>query len=221
MPIKHETAAVAAPVAILVQVTHGCKSTRISSTATFFRKRRYVRYFVVQEEEQEQQHSNYNQRLAYHSYSLEALKREDSKAIDRIAEEASATVQAGSSGRDGTSTCRPTQTGSCFAYASRSPRDDEPELKQVVLAVEELVEQVVHGLSTLAIDMLRWLRSAKANEPDVRPLGRMQNKESRQRTARLWARLLCYCIRLVAAEEQQQEPQQKQQQERGLQSVAR
>ncbi|KAF2022457.1 hypothetical protein EK21DRAFT_119747 [Setomelanomma holmii] len=92
-----------------------------------------------------------------------------------------------------------------LAYAIQSPRDDELELPQVVAAIEQLVEQAVQGLSTLAIDTLRWLRSAKANEPDVRPLGRMQNKESQQRAARLWARLLCYCIRLVATEEQQQE----------------
>jgi hypothetical protein len=75
-------------------------------------------------------------------------------------------------------------------------------LKQVVLVVEELVEQAVHGLSTLSIDTLRWLRSARPNEPDVRPLGRMQSKSSQQRAARLWARLLCYCVRLVAAEDE-------------------
>jgi hypothetical protein len=72
---------------------------------TFFRERRYVRYFVVQteeeedeeEQEQEQQQQqgeqqeserqgDYKQRLALLSSSLEALKREDSEAIDRIAE---------------------------------------------------------------------------------------------------------------------------------------
>jgi hypothetical protein len=73
---------------------------------TFFRERRYVRYFVVQtedeedEEEQEQQQQgeqqelgqqgDYNQRLALLSSRLEALKREDSEAINRMAEEASA-----------------------------------------------------------------------------------------------------------------------------------
>jgi hypothetical protein len=70
-------------------------------------------------------------------------------------------------------------------YAIRPPGDDEPELKQVVLVVEELVEQAVHRLGTLSIDTLRWLRSARPNEPDVRPLGRMQSKSSQQRAARL------------------------------------
>jgi TATA-binding protein-associated factor Taf7 len=85
---------------------------------TFFCKQRYVRYFVVQakeeedEEEQEQeqqqgkqQHSDeqqelerqgdYKQRLALLSSSLEALKREDSEAINCIAEEASAKDRTG------------------------------------------------------------------------------------------------------------------------------
>ena len=96
---------------------------------TFFRERRYVRSFVVQEEVQEQQsdkqqdddkqgdkqqsneqqsdkrqsneqqsneqQSDYKQTLAYLSSSLAALKRKDSEAIDRIAEEASAKDRTG------------------------------------------------------------------------------------------------------------------------------
>jgi hypothetical protein len=72
-----------------------------------------------------------------------------------------------------------------LSYAIRPPGDDEPELKQVVLAVEEVVEQAVRGLGTLSIDTLRWLRSAKPNEACTRPLGRMQSKASQQRAARL------------------------------------
>ncbi|KAF2022929.1 hypothetical protein EK21DRAFT_119243 [Setomelanomma holmii] len=160
-------------------------------------------------QQESEQQSNYEQRLAYLSSSLEALKSEDSEAIDRIAEETSAKDH-----------------WKLLAYAIRSPRDDEPELQQVEAVIEQLVEQAVQGLSTLAIDTLRWLRSAKATKTDVQLLGRMQNKESQQRAARLWARLLCYCIRLAAAEEQQQEEEQQQQeeeqqqQERGLQSIA-
>lgn len=71
---------------------------------TFFRERRYVRYFIMQEDAQEQQgdkqqgdaqqgdkqQSDYQQTLTYLSSSLATLKREDSEAIDRIAGEASA-----------------------------------------------------------------------------------------------------------------------------------
>jgi hypothetical protein len=59
------------------------------------------------------------------------------------------------------------------------------------------------------MDTLRWLRSARPNEADARPLSRMQNKESQQRAARLWARLLCYCLRLVAAEDKAEQQQQQ------------
>ena len=183
---------------------------------TFFRERRYVRYFVVQAQEDKQQNaseqqdaleqqqgeqqeserqSHYKQRLALLSSSLEALKHEDSEAINRMAEEASA--------KDRTGWFKRTRWDEhlqaypdwkLLSYAIRPPGDDEPELKQVVLAVEEVAEQAVRGLSTLSIDTLRWLRSPKPKEADARPLGQMQNKASQQRAARLWARLLCYCV---------------------------
>jgi FtsZ-interacting cell division protein YlmF len=199
---------------------HAARLWQPVKVQTFFRERRYVRYFVVQAEEEEdeeeqqvqeqqqgkQQESerqgDYKQRLSLLSSSLEALKREDTEAIDRMAEEASA--------KDRTGWFKRTRWDEhlqaypdwkLLSYAIRPPGDDEPELKQVVLVVEELVEQAVHRLGTLSIDTLRWLRSARPNEPDVRPLGRMQSKSSQQRAARLWARLLCYCVRLVAAED--------------------
>jgi superfamily II DNA/RNA helicase len=206
---------------------------------TFFRERRYIRYFVVQAEDEEAQEEqqqaeqqqggqqqakqqqeserqgDYKQRLALLSSSLEALKHKDNEAINCIAEETSA--------KDRTGWFKRTQWDEhlqaypdwkLLAYAIRPPGDDELALKQVMLAVEEVVEQAVCGLSTLSTDTLRWLKSAKPNEADARPLGRMQNKDSQQRAARLWARLLCYCVRLVAAEEEEdkgeeQQPQKK------------
>jgi hypothetical protein len=56
---------------------------------------------------------------------------------------------AGSSGYDGTSTCRPTPDWKLLTYAVRPPGDDEPVLKQVVLTVEKLIEQAMHGFGTL------------------------------------------------------------------------
>jgi hypothetical protein len=38
----------------------------------------------------------------------------------------------------------------------------------------------------------------------------MQDKSSQQHAARLWARLLCYCVWLVAAEDEEKEEQQRQ-----------
>jgi hypothetical protein len=167
---------------------------------------------------------DFKQRLALLSSSLEALKREDSEAIDRMAEEASAKDRASWFKRtrwDEHLQAYPDQK--LLSYAIRPPGDNEPELKQVVLVVEEVVEQAVRGLSTLSIDTLRWLRSVKLNEADTRSLGRMQSKASQQRAARLWARLLCYCVRLVTAEDKEEEggQQQKRPPLRALVDIAR
>jgi hypothetical protein len=140
------------------------------------------------------------------------LKREDSEAMNRIAEDASAKDRTGWFKRarwDEHLQAYP--DWKLLAYAIRLPGDDEPALEQVVLVVRELVKQAVRGLSTLSIETLRWLRSAKPSEADARPLGRMQNKSSQQRAARLWARLLCYCVRLVAAEEADEAEEEEQQ----------
>jgi hypothetical protein len=40
----------------------------------------------------------------------------------------------------------------------------------------------------------------------------MQNKASQQRAARLWARVLCYCVHLVTAEEEDKEAEEQQEQ---------
>ena len=96
-----------------------------------------------EQDEQEQQHSNWEQRLSYLLSGWETLKRKDGEATERIAEH-------------------------LHAYPDwRLLSCNEPELKQVALAVEELAEQAVDGLGTLSIETLRWLRSA-----DARPLGR-------------------------------------------------
>ncbi|KAF1922115.1 uncharacterized protein M421DRAFT_10834 [Didymella exigua CBS 183.55] len=87
-----------------------------------------------------------------------------------------------------------------LAYAIRMPGKEEPQLQRAVQLVEELVEDAVQGLSTLSLETLRWLRSAQAQEINVPPFSCMQNPSSQLRAARLWARLICYCLRTVAAE---------------------
>jgi hypothetical protein len=86
---------------------------------TFFRKKRYLRYFIVQEQQPEQpeqqqretgqadqqqhrqetaeqdQATSYHQRLAYLSREYDAVERNDSEAIERIAEEADAKDRTG------------------------------------------------------------------------------------------------------------------------------
>jgi hypothetical protein len=156
---------------------------------TFFRERRYVRYFIVQEQKEQgeqdapEQQQGDEQRLALLSSKWEALKRKDGKAINRIAKDALAKDRIGWFKRTRWDEHLQAYTDwKLLAYAIRLPGDDEPALRQVVLAVEE---QAVCGLGTLSVNTLRWPRSAKQNEPDVRPLSKMQNKGSQQRAARL------------------------------------
>jgi hypothetical protein len=48
----------------------------------------------------------------------------------------------------------------------------------VCSAVDMLIERCVSGLSTLAYEIRRWLRSAKRKEVDVRLMGRLENADS-------------------------------------------
>jgi hypothetical protein len=126
--------------------------------------------------------------LASLAYERSALEQEDSNAIRRIAGEVSS-LQAYPDWR-------------LLSYAICMPGADEPQLQQVVQVIEALLEEAVQGLSTLSHKTLRWLRSPRPEQSDVRPSSHMQNPSSQLRATRLLARLLCYCLRLVAAEKE-------------------
>ncbi|TKA70157.1 hypothetical protein B0A49_13150, partial [Cryomyces minteri] len=68
-----------------------------------------------------------------------------------------------------------------LAHASRPPDRDERLLQQAMKVVDLAMEKSVAGLSTLAVETRRWLRSAKREEIDVRPMARLQNPESQNR----------------------------------------
>jgi hypothetical protein len=78
------------------------------------------------------------------------------------------------------------------------PDHTEQALRQAAKAVELAVEQSVAGLSTLAQETRRWLKSASREEIDQRPLARLQNPESQRRYAGYMKRFVCYCLRVVA-----------------------
>lgn len=61
-----------------------------------------------------------------------------------------------------------------LAHAATMPTRNEPKLKQAGRLVELLVERSVAGLSTLARETRRWLRSAKREEIEQRPIARLQ-----------------------------------------------
>jgi hypothetical protein len=123
---------------------HAARLWKPVKVQTFFSERRYIRYFVVQEEEAEEE-----QQQGAQQPQCDYKRTRWEEHLQAYPD------------------------WKLLAYTVRPPGDDEPALKQVGLAVEGLVEQAVCGLDTLSIDTLRWLRSARPNEADARPLGRM------------------------------------------------
>jgi len=85
-----------------------------------------------------------------------------------------------------------------LAHVSRMPDRDECKLKLATKTVELAIEKCVAGLSTLAHETRRWLKSAQQHEIDVRPMGRLQNPESQGKYARYMQRFICYCLRVAA-----------------------
>jgi len=67
-----------------------------------------------------------------------------------------------------------------LSRACRMPRQDEGTLKDVPKKVEAMIEECVKALPTLGHVARRWLQSAKAFGPDVLPIVRLQNEDSRQ-----------------------------------------
>lgn len=83
-----------------------------------------------------------------------------------------------------------------LSRACRMPRAGRGNTKDVPKKVEALIEECVKGLPTLGHVIRRWLRSAKASEPCVRPLARLQNEYSQKRYADYMTRFVCYTLRV-------------------------
>ena len=66
-----------------------------------------------------------------------------------------------------------------------------------------MIEDCVKGLASLPQEIRRWLKSAKMEEVDPRPMGRLQNQDSQDRYANYWKRLICYSLRVAQSEQQQ------------------
>ncbi|KAL1640737.1 hypothetical protein SLS61_010232, partial [Didymella pomorum] len=89
-----------------------------------------------------------------------------------------------------------------LAHQARAPDHNKRKLKLVAQLTKGLVERSVKGLATLTQELRRWLRSAKREEPDVRPLARLQNPESQAVYASYMVRFVCFYLRVLADEEQ-------------------
>jgi hypothetical protein len=88
-----------------------------------------------------------------------------------------------------------------LTHVARLPGKDEPELKVVADSVDDLIEDCVKGLASLPREIRRWLKSAKMEEVDQHPMGRLQNQNSQDRYANYWKRLICYSLRVIHSEQ--------------------
>ncbi|KAG6042747.1 hypothetical protein E4U33_001837, partial [Claviceps sp. LM78 group G4] len=86
-----------------------------------------------------------------------------------------------------------------LAHAARLPRADEPELKLVADAVDELIEDCVKGLESAPMTARRLIRGV-GEDPHPQPLGRLDQPDTQTRYANYWKRLICYMIRVAQSE---------------------
>jgi len=174
---------------------------------TFFRTGGFQRYFVV--------HAPEENGLVEPSLTKEdeaeaaAIKREwreirekHKKMLELADEKVAKTDRTGWFNRTGWPEHLARRNLKRLAHASRLPDWDERLLQQAAKVVDLAIESSVAGLSTLALETRRWLKSAKREEIDVRPMARLQNPESQNRYAGYIKRFVCYFLRLVAADEE-------------------
>jgi len=176
---------------------------------TFFTRGGFQRYFTVhvpEEQEQETRRAELGDCEGFVAATLGAWKKtdEDYERSQEVADARTAkTDRTGWFNRTAWPEHIAKRNLTLLAHARRLPDRDEKELQRVAHAVDLLTERCVAGLSTLALETRRWLKSAKREEVDVRPMGRLQNPESQKRYARYWKQFVCYCLRIVAAEEEE------------------
>jgi hypothetical protein len=88
-----------------------------------------------------------------------------------------------------------------LGHQARLPDRNEKKLQLAAQLTEQLIENCVKSLATMPREVRRWLRSAKQEELDVRPLARLQNPESQATYASYIVRFVCYYLRIIADED--------------------
>lgn len=88
-----------------------------------------------------------------------------------------------------------------LGHQARLPDRNEPKLQLAAQLTEQLIEKCVQGLSTLQLEIRRWLRSAQQSEVDQRPLARLQNSESQATYTAYIIRFVCFYLRVLEDEE--------------------
>lgn len=174
---------------------------------TFFRTGGFQRYFVVHAPEE---NGSVNPSLTKEDEAEAAaikrewkeIREERKKALELADEKVAKTDRTGWFNRTGWPEHLAGRNLKHLARASRLPDRNERELQQATKIVDLAIERSVAGLSTLAVETRRWLRSAKREEIDVRPMARLQNPESQSRYAGYMRRFVCYCLRIAAADQE-------------------
>ncbi|KAK5200476.1 hypothetical protein LTR16_006035, partial [Cryomyces antarcticus] len=129
-------------------------------------------------------------------------KEEHDKELEKADEKVARTDRTGWFNRTGWPEHLARRDLAQLSHASRMPDREERLLHQAVRIVDLGIEKSVAGLSSLAIETRRWLKSANREGLDVRPLARLQNPESQRRYAGYWKRFICYCLRVVTTDEE-------------------
>jgi hypothetical protein len=171
---------------------------------TFFQKHALRRYFVVHASNDISQPSSTREEAGVVEAQLanwkETRKKEEERAYV-MEEEAAKTDKTGWFKRTGWLEHLAKRNRKHLAHQMRLPDRNEIKLQRAGKLVELLIERSVKGLSTLARESRRWVRSAKMSEADVRPLARLQNPESQATYASYMVKFVCYLLRILADEE--------------------
>lgn len=178
---------------------------RTVSMQAFFKERRHMRYFIVDapDDDREPDPSLREQKCKVDDLLGEWRKTEErhEKEMQVMDADAAKTDRTGWFNRTGWLQHLAKRNRVHLAHAIKLPKQNEPKLKQAARVVELLVEKSVAGLSTLARETRRWLRSARREEIDQRPIARLQNPESQARYAGYMVMFVCYFLRIIGNEE--------------------
>lgn len=165
---------------------------------TFFRSNGRQRYFIVAAHEDRVASSGASDRVRQKLSEWEVKKEERRKELQMLDAEIAKHDRTGWHNRTEWPKHLKGRNLHHLASAIQLPRRGETKLLRAQKAVELLVERCVLRLVRIPHEIRRWLRSAKRDEPDVRPLARLQNPESQSRYAGYMVMFICHVLRVVA-----------------------
>jgi len=171
---------------------------------TFFRSGGFQRYFTVNESYQEASPDADTQQLRTLLDEWKGTQSTHEREMQVMDAEVAKQDKTGWFKRTGWPELFKDRNLYYLSHLIRLPQRQEEKLQLAAKAVELLVERSVAGLSTLARETRRWLRSAQREEVDQRPMARLQNPESQATYARYIVMFICFVLRLIEDDEKQQ-----------------